>query len=70
MKRHVNNIRRARDIAEKNPYRWQHGCVIAKNGKVISFAPNKWRNSPKVCPEYASVHAEAAAIKDALTKGA
>lgn len=70
MKRHTLNISKARKIALSNPNRWKHGCVITRNNKVIASAPNKWRNSPKVCPEYASVHAEAAAIKEAQTKGA
>lgn len=70
MNRHIAMIRRAYKVAMENPYRWQHGCVVAKGRKMVSFAPNKYRNSPKVCPDYASIHAEVAAIRMAQTKGA
>lgn len=70
MRRHVKNLSRAKRIADSNPYRWKHGCVIAKGNRIISFAPNKKRNIPANCPDNASIHAEVAAIRDALTKGA
>lgn len=70
MQRHAKNLSRAKKIAISNSYRWKHGCVIAKGNKIISSAPNKVRNIAVNCPDHASVHAEAAAIKDALTKGA
>lgn len=39
---------------------------MAKNNKVLGFAPNKFRNAPEIDEKNVSVHAEAAVIRELL----
>lgn len=53
-------------IADSNEYRWKHGCVVTKGGKILSVGQSKRRNDPRhVDPQHlhhCSVHAEADAL--------
>lgn len=60
----------ARYLATKSTARNTHGAVVVKGGRVLGTGWNKPRNNPmSVSPENiktdCSVHAEAAAIRDA-----
>lgn len=66
MRRHEKLIERSIKVAQGSLYRWKHGAVVAKNNKVVGFAPNKFRNAPTVDERNATVHAEAAVIKELL----
>jgi tRNA(Arg) A34 adenosine deaminase TadA len=66
MKRHETLIGRAIKVAQQSTYRWKHGAVVAKNSKIIGFAPNKFRNAPSVDSDNVTVHAEAAVIRELL----
>ena len=59
-------IERAIKVAQRSTYRWQHGAVVAKNTKIIGFAPNKFRNAPSVDADHVTFHAEAAVIRELL----
>ncbi len=64
--RHLNHIGRAVAVSERSDHiKWQLGAVIAKGNRVVSSAPNKFRNAPFIDHEHATVHAEANAIKAA-----
>ncbi len=39
---------------------------MAKNNKIIGFAPNKFRNAPEIDEKNVTVHAEAAVIRELL----
>ena len=66
MRRHEKLIDRAIRVAQRSQYRWQHGAVVAKNNKVIGFAPNRFRNAPSIDENNVTVHAEAAVIRELL----
>jgi tRNA(Arg) A34 adenosine deaminase TadA len=66
MKRHEHLIRRAVNIAMTSTYRWRHGAVVAKGGRVLGFAPNKFRNAPAIDEHNVSDHAERAVIRELL----
>lgn len=66
--RHLTHIGRAINVAEHNAYRWKLGAVVANGNRVVSLAPNKYRNNPQVDSDNATVHAEVAAIKAAGNK--
>ncbi len=64
--RHLNHIGRAANIAQQSDHvKWNLGAVIARGNRVVSTAPNKFRNAPFIDHENATVHAEANAIKAA-----
>ena len=62
MSRHDALIARAVKVAQSSDHRWQHGAVAVRNGQVLNWAPNKFRNSPWISHEHASRHAEVAAV--------
>jgi tRNA(Arg) A34 adenosine deaminase TadA len=66
MSRHDARINQALRVAKSSTYRWKHGAVVVRGGRVIGFAPNKFRNSPFVDPENVTDHAEAAIIRELL----
>ena len=66
MSRHDGRINQALRVAKSSNYRWKHGAVVVRGGRVIGFAPNKFRNSPFVDPENVTDHAEAAVIRELL----
>jgi tRNA(Arg) A34 adenosine deaminase TadA len=66
MKRHESRIKQAVKVAASSQYRWKHGAVVVRGGRVIGFAPNKFRNSPFVAPTDVTDHAEAAVIRELL----
>lgn len=61
--RNLHMIAKAVTVAESSEYRWKLGAVIARGNRIISLAPNKFRNSPWVDCNNATVHAEQACIK-------
>jgi tRNA(Arg) A34 adenosine deaminase TadA len=69
MKTYYRYIQRALDVASTSTYRWQLGAVIVNNGNVLSWAPNKFRNSPSINHEHATYHAEMAALRGCLLPG-
>lgn len=66
MSKHESMIKRAARVARNSQYRWKHGAVVVRGGRVIGFAPNKFRNSPEVDPGNVTDHAEAAVIRELL----
>jgi deoxycytidylate deaminase len=66
MSRHQSRINQAIKVAGASQYRWKHGAVVVRGGRVIGFAPNKFRNSPSVDADNVSDHAEAAIIRELL----
>lgn len=66
MSRHKSRINQAIKVAGASQYRWQHGAVVVRGGRVIGFAPNKFRNAPGVDPANVTDHAEAAIIRELL----
>ncbi len=66
---HDRYIQRALDLASKSEHRWQLGCLIVKNGNVLSKAVNKFRNPPHIDHRHASQHAEMAALARCLLPG-
>jgi len=62
MGRHEVNIVRASKVALTSAYKWKLGAVVTNNGRVLSSAPNKFRNPPEVNPNHATTHAEIAAL--------
>jgi tRNA(Arg) A34 adenosine deaminase TadA len=63
MGRHEINIERAIKVALTSQYKWKLGAVVTNNGRVLSSAPNKFRNPPTIDPNHATTHAEIAALK-------
>lgn len=64
-------LRIARKLAERAESRFKHGAVIAKGNRVLGCGicdstktHPRWGSGP-IC----SIHAEAAAIRDALSRG-
>jgi pyrimidine deaminase RibD-like protein len=53
--------------AKKSKCRHKHGCVVVRNGKILSVTTNKKIGDPKVSWRTAHVHAEFAAIAAAGT---
>lgn len=66
MSRHEGRIKQAVRVAQGSTYRWKHGAVVVRGGRVIGFAPNKFRNSPNVDSDNVTDHAEAAIIRELL----
>jgi pyrimidine deaminase RibD-like protein len=66
---HDRFIQRALDIASSSTHRWQLGCIIIRNGNVLSRAVNKFRNPPHIDHLNASQHAEMAALARCLLSG-
>lgn len=62
MGRHEVNIARAVKVALTSKYKWKLGAVVTNNGRVLSKAPNKFRNPPIINPNHATTHAEIAAL--------
>lgn len=62
----------ALDAARKSKCRHKHGCVIVRNGKIISVSTNKKIGDPSVSWRTAHIHAEFAALAAAgsLASGA
>lgn len=58
-------LSRAIGIAMVSDMKHKHGAVIYKNGRVLSWAPNVFRNDPSVIfdDDCQSEHAERKAIK-------
>jgi tRNA(Arg) A34 adenosine deaminase TadA len=63
MSRHESFINRAIGVALTSQYRFRHGAVITKGGRVLSYSPNVKRNDPNIDHENATYHAEEAAIR-------
>lgn len=66
MSRHESRIKQAIRVANASQYRWKHGAVVVRGGRVIGFAPNKFRNAPEVDAANVTDHAEAAIIRELL----
>lgn len=66
MSRHDSRIKHAIKVAGDSQYRWKHGAVVVRGGRVIGFAPNKFRNAPEIDPDNVTDHAEAAVIRELL----
>jgi len=66
MSRHESRIKQAVKVASSSDYRWKHGAVVVRGGRVIGFAPNKFRNAPEVDAANVTDHAEAAIIRELL----
>lgn len=64
--RHESMIKLAARVADSSQYRWRHGAVVSRGGRVIGHAPNKFRNSPIIDPKNVTDHAEAAVIRELL----
>lgn len=73
-----NFLNLATKIASNNQNRWKHGAILVKSGRVISMAPNIYKNDPDLfkreAPEdhehqrqriidYCSEHAEARVVR-------
>ena len=52
----------ALSVASKSKCRHKHGCVVVRNGKVVSTSTNKKIGDPKTAWRTSHVHAEFAAI--------
>lgn len=52
----------ALEIAAKSKCRHRHGCVIVKNGRVISKATNKKIGDPATAWRVSHIHAEFGAV--------
>jgi deoxycytidylate deaminase len=66
MSRHESRIKQAVKVASSSKYRWKHGAVVVRGGRVVGFAPNKFRNTPEVDADNVTDHAEAAVIRELL----
>lgn len=64
--KHGSRIKQAARVAQHSQYRWKHGAVVVRGGRVLGYAPNKFRNSPYVDPKNVTDHAEAAIIRELL----
>jgi pyrimidine deaminase RibD-like protein len=60
-------LKMAVDIAARSKCRHRHGCVVVKNGKVISTSTNKKIGDPSVAWRISHIHAEFAAVVAAGT---
>jgi len=49
-------------VAAKSKCRHKHGCVVVRNGKIVSTSTNKKIGDPKTAWRVSHVHAEFAAI--------
>ena len=65
-------------LAHRSNCRAKHGCIILKGKRILGRGFNVYKSNPtwgvkkpfaKYGVEFFSIHAEAAAIKDALRKG-
>ena len=69
-KREERYLERAVGVALTSTQKYRHGCIIVKNGKVVSVATNDRRNNPNICSfpkAEAGIHAEQWAIKKSNT---
>jgi len=49
-------------VAKTSRCRYQHGCVVVSNGRIVSKATNKKVGDPKTAWRKAHIHAEVAAV--------
>lgn len=52
----------AMHVASKSKCRHKHGCVVVRNGKIVSSSTNKKIGDPKTAWRTSHIHAEFAAI--------
>jgi len=61
-------IGKAIELAAKSKCRHRHGCVVVKNGRIISMATNKKIGDPSIAWRTSHIHAEFGAIIAAGTQ--